>query len=113
MDTDLRVILAGAGAMGADHLRRLTERIGGARVSAIAEPDPAHRSAALERAPGAVGYPGLVEALADRAGDAVLIAAPGPAHEPLLLAALAAGLPILCEKPLTPDAAAAVRVVAA
>lgn len=45
--------------------------------------------------------------------DAVLIATPGQFHEPVLLPALAAGLPILCEKPLTPDAESSLRIVQA
>ncbi|MGX1567033.1 Gfo/Idh/MocA family protein, partial [Streptomyces sp. NPDC055509] len=45
--------------------------------------------------------------------DAVIVASPGPAHEAALLAAFEHDLPVLCEKPLTPDAAAALRVVRA
>ncbi|MGW1030516.1 Gfo/Idh/MocA family protein [Streptomyces sp. NPDC002577] len=43
--------------------------------------------------------------------DAVLIASPGPAHEAALLTALSHDLPVLCEKPLTPDATSALRVM--
>lgn len=45
--------------------------------------------------------------------DAVLIASPGPAHEEAIGLALERGLPVLCEKPLTPDPAGAVRVMEA
>ncbi len=45
--------------------------------------------------------------------DAVLVASPEAAHEEALLAACARGLPVFCEKPLTPDSAAALRVVEA
>src|SRR5690606_31231715 len=38
---------------------------------------------------------------------------PGPAHEAALLAAFERDLPVLCEKPLTPDAAGALRVMEA
>ncbi len=107
----VRVAVVGAGAMGLDHVRRLTREIAGARVVAVAEPDPRRRTAALTAAPGARGYPDLAAALAGGAVDAVLIASPGPAHEEVLLTCLAAGLPTLCEKPLCPDAAAARRVV--
>lgn len=43
----------------------------------------------------------------------MLVASPGPAHEAALLAAFAHDLPVLCEKPLTPDAASALRVLEA
>ena len=37
--TELRVGVVGTGMMGADHVNRLTEKVTGARVSAIIEPD--------------------------------------------------------------------------
>ncbi|MFD6909748.1 Gfo/Idh/MocA family protein, partial [Streptomyces sp. NPDC060077] len=45
--------------------------------------------------------------------DAVVVASPGPAHEAALLTAFAHDLPVLCEKPLTPDAASALRLMEA
>lgn len=99
--------------MGADHVVRIQNRIIGATVSAVVEPDEARAKAALENAPGATWYPNVEAAIAADAMDAVLIATPGQFHEPVLLPALAAGLPILCEKPLTPDAASSLRMVEA
>jgi myo-inositol 2-dehydrogenase/D-chiro-inositol 1-dehydrogenase len=52
-------------------------------------------------------------AMASTDVDAVLIASPGVAHEAALLAAFSYDLPVLCEKPLTPDAASALRVLEA
>ncbi|MES1204361.1 MAG: Gfo/Idh/MocA family oxidoreductase [Pseudomonadota bacterium] len=55
-----------------------------------------------------------VDALrADKAVDAVYIATPHPFHEEAALAAIAAGKPVLCEKPLALDAVATARVVEA
>ncbi|MFM9377153.1 Gfo/Idh/MocA family protein [Gordonia sp. VNK21] len=113
MDEQVRVVLAGTGSMGTDHLHRLVERTDGATVAAVAEPDPARRTAALDVAPGAAGYDSLGEALAAGGADAVLIATPAPCHEEQVVTAVAAGLPVLCEKPLAPDRAAAARIVAA
>jgi predicted dehydrogenase len=42
--------------------------------------------------------------------DIVLVATPTPSHEELVLAALAAGRDVICEKPLTVDADAAQRM---
>jgi myo-inositol 2-dehydrogenase/D-chiro-inositol 1-dehydrogenase len=56
------------------------------------------------------------EALAligDPAVEAILIASPDPTHEELVLACLAAGKPVLCEKPLAPDIEGCLRIVAA
>jgi myo-inositol 2-dehydrogenase/D-chiro-inositol 1-dehydrogenase len=56
------------------------------------------------------------EALAlieDPSVEAILIASPDPTHEELVLACLAAGKPVLCEKPLAPDIEGCLRIVAA
>lgn len=111
--SDLRVGVVGAGAMGLNHVRRLTQRTAGARVSVVVEPDRARRTAALAAAPGAVGVAGLDEALAVGVLDAVLVAAPGTLHAGAVDACLAAGLPVLCEKPLTPDPESAWRLLEA
>jgi len=111
--SELRIAVVGAGLMGADHVIRIEQRIVGAYVSAIVEPDEARAKSALETAPTATWFPNIEAAIEAKAMDAVLIATPGQFHEPVLLPALAAGLPILCEKPLTPDAASSLKIVEA
>lgn len=111
-DKELRVGLIGAGKMGADHAVRLDERIGGVRLAAVADPD-------LDRAQQVAGTTGAravadpLEVIADSTVDAVVLASPGSVHEPLLLAAIENDVPVLCEKPLTPDAKSSLRVVEA
>ncbi len=109
--SELRIAVVGAGLMGADHVTRIGTRIVGAYVSAVVEPDETRAKAALHDAPQASWYPNIEAAIADDAMDAVLIATPGQFHEPVLLPALEAHLPILCEKPLTPDAESSLRIV--
>ena len=111
--SELRIGVVGAGLMGADHIIRIQNRINGAIVTAVVEPDEGRAKAAMENAPAAKWYPNVDAAIADKAMDAVLIATPGQFHEPVLLPALAAGLPILCEKPLTADAVSSLRIVEA
>ena len=111
--SETRVAVVGAGLMGADHIIRIENRIVGAQVSAIVEPDESRAKSALATAPNATWFPNIEAAIAAKAMDAVLIATPGQFHEPVLLPALAAGLPILCEKPLTPDAASSLKIVEA
>lgn len=108
---DLRVGVVGAGQMGADHIQRITRAISGATVSAIVEPDAGRAEAAAAAAPGARPFASLDDALAADALDAVIIATPGQFHEPVLVPALEAGLPTLCEKPLTPDSASSLRIL--
>ncbi|BDS49325.1 Gfo/Idh/MocA family oxidoreductase [Rhodoluna sp. KAS3] len=111
--SELRIAVVGAGLMGADHIIRIENRIVGASVAAVVEPDEGRARAALAEAPAAVWFPNIEAAIAAGGIDAVLIATPGQFHEPVLLPALAAGLPILCEKPLTPDSASSMRMVEA
>ncbi|MFJ4175290.1 Gfo/Idh/MocA family protein [Microbacterium sp. NPDC089696] len=113
MTTDIRIGVVGAGLMGADHIARITHRISGAVVSAIVEPDAGRAAAAAANAPGAATFASVEEAIDADALDAVLIATPGQFHKPVLIPALAAGLPILCEKPLTPDSATSREILEA
>jgi myo-inositol 2-dehydrogenase/D-chiro-inositol 1-dehydrogenase len=112
-EAELRVGVVGAGMMGGDHVARLTNRINGARVAAIVEPDANRATAASASAPGAAVRADIREALERDALDAVLIATPGPFHEQVLLPCLEAGLAIFCEKPLTPDSESSVRILEA
>jgi myo-inositol 2-dehydrogenase/D-chiro-inositol 1-dehydrogenase len=113
MTESLRVAVIGAGRMGADHIQRLHTRIHGADVGAVVDVDLARAEAAIQGIPGAVALADADQALNDGDVNAVLIATPGFLHEDILLKSLAKGFPILCEKPLTPDAASAWRIVEA
>jgi len=109
----LRVAVIGAGRMGADHIKRLSTRIHGAEVAAVVDVDLARAQAAVEGIDGAVALASADEALNNGDVNAVLIATPGFLHEEILYKALEKDFPILCEKPLTPDAESAWKVVQA
>ncbi|MEV6176858.1 Gfo/Idh/MocA family oxidoreductase [Streptomyces sp. NPDC052015] len=109
----LGVAVLGAGHMGADHIRRLDRVVSGARVAAVADLDSTRAKEAVAGI-GEVSVHTEVEAALDAPGvEAALIASPGPAHEEALLAAFARGLPVLCEKPMVPESAGALRVLEA
>lgn len=107
----VRVAVIGTGRMGADHINRLTTQISGAEVTAIIDLDEEQARQAAKLAPDAEIFPDFNAAIEAAAMDAVLIASPGPAHEAAIMPALAAGLPILCEKPLTEDSVSSRRIV--
>ncbi|MFI6436665.1 Gfo/Idh/MocA family protein [Streptomyces sp. NPDC050759] len=109
----LGVAVIGTGKMGADHVRRIHEVISGARVSAVVDVDAERAKQIAARVDGCTAYTDPASAMAAADVDAVLIASPGPAHEAALLQAFEHDLPVLCEKPLTPDAASALRVMEA
>ncbi len=98
--------------MGRAHVQRLVRRVPGVAVVAIADADRARAAlVAGEDAPGArVMEEGSGLIAADDV-DAVLIASSGTAHAPSVLAAIAHGKPVFCEKPLAPTADACVRIL--
>ncbi|MFF4367473.1 Gfo/Idh/MocA family protein [Streptomyces sp. NPDC001594] len=109
----LGIAVIGTGKMGADHVRRIGDTVGGARVVAVADPDAERVKAVAAGAGGAAAFTDPAAAMAAPGVDAVLIASPGPAHEEAILHALELELPVLCEKPLTPDPEGALRVLEA
>lgn len=115
---ELRVAVVGAGRMGSDHVDRLAHRTHRARVSAVVDVDLDRASAVAASAvtsgiESPVALPSIAELLEAGTADAVVLATPGFLHEEALLSLLDTGLPVLCEKPLTPDPASALRVVEA
>jgi myo-inositol 2-dehydrogenase/D-chiro-inositol 1-dehydrogenase len=110
---NLRVCVVGAGRMGADHIQRLAHRIVGAEVAAVVDVDVARAESAVKAIPSAFAASNIGEAFNQANVDAVLIATPGFLHEEALLQIGERDLPILCEKPLTPNSASAWRIVRA
>ncbi|MBD0747405.1 Gfo/Idh/MocA family protein [Streptomyces sp. CBMA152] len=109
----LGVAVIGTGKMGADHVRRLSTVIGGARVAAVADLDAERAKSVAAGIDGCTVHTDPAAAMAAPGVDAVLIASSGPAHEAALLDAFKLDLPVLCEKPLTPDPGGALRVMEA
>ena len=99
--------------MGTDHIIRINTRMSGAIVTAIVEPDTKRAAEALKHAPEAKQFANISEAIASGLIDAALVATPGQFHEEVLMPIIAAGLPVLCEKPMTPDVSSALRIIEA
>lgn len=92
-----RVAVVGAGGIGATHLAAY-ERIG-ADVAAIVDVNRETAEAAAERL-GATAYADLDVLLREDRPDAVSICTPPVSHAALAIAALQAGVAVLCEKPM-------------
>ncbi|MGH3424488.1 MAG: Gfo/Idh/MocA family oxidoreductase [Nocardioidaceae bacterium] len=108
-DATVRVGVVGAGAMGADHVRTLSGVVPGARVSEVFDADRGRAEAVAGPAEALVAASGA--ALIGSSGvDAVLVCSPDSTHADLVRACIAAGKPVLCEKPLalTPEESASV-----
>jgi predicted dehydrogenase len=108
-----RLGFIGAGWIGRHRMESVCAS-GAATAAAVAEPDPGLLAAALASAPGARPCRGLDELLELAPGlDGVVIATPSALHAGQSLQALAAGLPVFCQKPLGRDAGEARAVVEA
>jgi predicted dehydrogenase len=101
----------GVGWIGRTRMQSLIASGAGA-VAAIADPDPSLLAAAAAEAPGAVTSETL-DGLLEHDLDGVVIATPSALHAEQAVRALAAGLPVFCQKPLGRDADEARAVVSA
>ncbi|HYN68238.1 MAG TPA: Gfo/Idh/MocA family oxidoreductase [Ornithinibacter sp.] len=104
----MRIGLAGAGRIGAFHALTLAS-LDGVDEVVVGDslPDVAQAVAASLPSARAVA----VDALVGSGVDALVIATSTPGHAPLLRAAVAAGLPTFCEKPVAATLAETIDVV--
>ncbi|NEA99349.1 Gfo/Idh/MocA family oxidoreductase [Streptomyces sp. SID13726] len=109
----VRVGVIGAGVMGADHVRLLHGAVSSAEVVAVTDVDAARARALVDTVPGARVSPDAWALIADPGVDAVVVASHDSTHAELTTAAVRAGKPVLCEKPLAPTVAECVEVVRA
>jgi myo-inositol 2-dehydrogenase/D-chiro-inositol 1-dehydrogenase len=109
----IRIGLIGAGIMGADHARIFARELPGAALRVICDADEA-RARRLADSLGVADVASDGEAVIARTDiDAVVIASPDFTHAPLSLAAIRAGKPALCEKPLSQSAKQCLEVITA
>ncbi|MCL1993591.1 MAG: Gfo/Idh/MocA family oxidoreductase [Spirochaetes bacterium] len=106
----LKVGVIGTGAIGQDHIARITNKLVGAKVVAVSDisGDSAKKAAKLcgarvEKDGGAIVGAGDV--------DALLVCSWGGAHAESVLQAIAAGKPVFCEKPLAATAQDCKKIV--
>ena len=110
----LKIGVIGTGMIGRDHTRRIQQVLAGAEVVALSDVNLASaESVRADLAPHAKLYETGEELIAAPEVDAVLVTSWGATHEPYVLAAVAAGKPVFCEKPLATTAEGARRIVEA
>jgi myo-inositol 2-dehydrogenase/D-chiro-inositol 1-dehydrogenase len=107
----IRVGIIGTGVMGADHARLLSGSVSGATLAAVFDVDRERASAVADSHRTARVVADPVELIRDDGIDAVLVASSDPTHEAFVLACIAAGKPVLCEKPLAPTVDGCERIL--
>lgn len=110
MTENLKVGVIGTGMIGQDHIRRISEVLSGAVVTAVTDADKA-RAQSVADSRGAKVYDDAASLIASDEVDAVLVCSWGPAHEEAVLPALAAGKPVFVEKPLATSQDACLRII--
>ena len=106
----LAVGVIGTGVMGTEHARILRQQTSGAYLAAVCDADPARAAAA---AGDAATFSDAHALIAADTVEAIVVASPDATHADYALAAIAAGKPVLCEKPIAAAAADGLRIIEA
>jgi myo-inositol 2-dehydrogenase/D-chiro-inositol 1-dehydrogenase len=109
----LRIGVIGTGMIGQDHIRRITQVLSGARITAVSDADPEAAKRVAAGLPGVDVLDSGQELITSDLVDAVIVTSWGPTHEEFVLASIAAGKPVFCEKPLATTAEACRRIIEA
>jgi myo-inositol 2-dehydrogenase/D-chiro-inositol 1-dehydrogenase len=100
--------LAGTGRIGACHAETL-RNLDDVDSVVVADLDPVRARQTADKL--GVGFAPDIDALFGTGLDGLVVAAATNAHPELILRAVAAGLPVFCEKPVAGDIAGTLRVV--
>lgn len=104
--------LIGLGMIGRDHLQRFSTVINNAQVTAVCDINSGVADTLAQHYQATAFYDAIEMINSDKV-DAIFICSIGPAHQEQILAAIKAGKPIFCEKPLTPTAAESETIIEA
>ena len=109
----LNIGVIGCGAIGRDHIRRLTDIVPGCQVVACADYFEEAAAKVAAQYEGMKAYKTGEELIAAPEVQAVVITSSDPSHAGYVLEALKAGKYVFCEKPLAQNAEDCEKIIAA
>ncbi|MDR1745394.1 MAG: Gfo/Idh/MocA family oxidoreductase, partial [Planctomycetota bacterium] len=110
MSNELRIGIAGTGSIGKTHIERINTKLQGGRVVAATDVNPEFG----KKVAGSYGLEFFAngEALvASGKIDTLIVTSADDDHEMFVAHAVRAGMPVFCEKPLSPTAEACKRII--
>lgn len=108
----LRIGVIGTGAIGQDHIRRISQTLSGGEIVAVTDVNAEQANAVVNKFNlNAKVYDNGHDVIQAKEVDAIMITSWGPTHEEFVLASIAAGNPVFCEKPLATTAEGCKRII--
>ena len=112
LSAPVRVLVAGAGAFGKEHLDRLIKR-SDVSVIGVADTNPAALAAIRSKLGAVERLTDPLQLIDEVEADAIIVATPANSHVEICARALDRNLAVLLEKPAAPSASAAVPLLEA
>ena len=110
----LRIGVIGTGTIGREHARRITNTLTGGKIVAVTDVITEQAKMTVETLNlDAKVYDSGHELIKAQDVDAIIVTSWGPTHEEFVLASIAVGKPVFCEKPLATTAEGCMRIVEA
>jgi myo-inositol 2-dehydrogenase/D-chiro-inositol 1-dehydrogenase len=107
---DLRIGVIGTGAIGKEHISRITNKLSGGKIAALTDVNGESAKSAASLCGARIEFSDK-EVINSPDVDALIVASWGPAHASTVLAAIEAGKPVFCEKPLATTAGDCKKIV--
>ncbi|WP_158738026.1 Gfo/Idh/MocA family protein [Alteribacillus sp. YIM 98480] len=102
----------GTGAIGTEHINRITNKLSGGEIVAVTDFFPEIAKKVVEQFKlDAVIHPDDTSLIADEKVDVLLVTSSEAAHEATVVAGVEAGKYVFCEKPLAISAQGCMRIV--
>ncbi|MER2106778.1 MAG: Gfo/Idh/MocA family oxidoreductase [Solibacillus sp.] len=110
----LKIGVIGTGAIGREHIRRVTEKLSGAEIVAVTDVNKEAAQQVIDDFQlKAILFEDDVTLINDPSVEAIFVTSWGPAHEKNVLEGIKAGKYVFCEKPLATTADGCKRIVEA